>query len=400
MSHSKLYPHQKEAVEKLKTGSILCGGVGTGKSLTSVYYYFYKECKADSKRKMKNPKDLYIITTAKKRDSLDWEKECAPFGISTDRSCSVSNVALKVDSWNSIGKYKDVKNAFFIFDEQRLVGSGAWVKAFLKIAKSNNWILLSATPGDTWSDYIPVFIANGFYKNRTDFLNQHAVYSRFSKFPKIEKYIGTGKLLSLRKKIIVDMYFEKPATQVHKNIKVDYDKTTVKLVTKNRWNVFENKPIENISGLCYLLRKIVNSDPSRLEAVLELMKQHDKIIIFYNFNYELDILRTIPEYVDVGIAEWNGHNHQPIPTTKKWVYLVQYTSGAEGWNCIETNAMIFYSMNYSYKIMVQSAGRTDRLNTSFKELYYYHLVSSSPIDMAINKALKTKKDFNASDFRF
>lgn len=400
MKTIKLYPHQQKAVDQLKSGSILCGGVGSGKTITSVYYYFYKECKGTKDRTMKKPKDLYVITTAKKRDSLDWEKECAPFGISTDRSCSVANVAVKVDSWNSIGKYKDVKNAFFIFDEQRLIGSGAWVKSFLKIAKHNNWILLSATPGDTWSDYIPVFIANGFYKNRTAFLNEHAVYSRFSKFPKIEKFIGTGKLNKYRKQLIVDMPFERDAKQVHINIPVKFDKDTVKLITKNRWNVFENKPIENISGLCYLLRKVVNSDPSRLKTVVELLKKHDKIIIFYNFNYELDILRTIPQFADVTIAEWNGHNHQDIPKAKKWVYLVQYTSGAEGWNCIETNAMIFYSLNYSYKIMVQSAGRTDRLNTKFKELFYYHLVSTSPIDLAINRSLKTKKDFNARDFKF
>ena len=98
------------------------------------------------------------------------------------------------------------------------------------------------------------------------------------------------------------------------------------------------------------------------------------------------------------IAEWNGHNHEDIPKTSTWVYIVQYTAGAEGWNCIETDTIIFYSQNYSYKVITQSAGRIDRLNTPFTDLNYYHLYSMSPIDLAIKKAFDCKKDFNEKRF--
>ena len=387
---------QIEAVKKMKNGCILNGGVGSGKSLTSLGYYYLRNggkmsfLQGKGHSKMKNPKDLYIITTARKRDTKEWEEECAKYLIGTD----IYSHKLTIDSWNNIRKYKEVKDAFFIFDEQRVVGNGAWVKAFLKIAKKNKWILLSATPGDTWSDYIPVFIANGFYKNRTQFLNEHAVFSRFSKFPKIEKFIGTRKLERLRSSILVDMEFKRQTVRHYENVLVDYDHILYKRITKDRWDFYNDVPIENPGALCYLQRKVCNSDESRAEAVLNIYKKHDRIIIFYNFNYELEILKNIKYGKNVVVAEWNGQAHEPVPDSKKWVYLVQYTAGCEGWNCITTNAMIFYSQNYSYKVMEQASGRIDRLNTPYKDLYYYILKSRATIDLAVARAIKEKKNFN------
>ena len=394
-----LYDHQKEAIEKLQTGSILCGGVGSGKSITSIAYFFTKECggvlpKDKKPPKLKTPKDLYIITTAKKRDLLEWEGECSPFCLSKDRESSIANIKVTIDSWNNIAKYKDVKKAFFIFDEQRLVGSGKWVKSFLNISKYNNWILLSATPGDTWTDYIPVFIANGFYKNRTEFLNRHAVYSRFSKFPKIEKFIETKRLEYYRQELLVDMKFKRNTISHNIIINVEYDKPEFKKVMVERWNIFKNEPIMTAGQLCYVMRRVVNTHPSRLKAIIDIFNKHSRLIIFYNFDYELEILRTLGETLKVTVAEWNGHKHQTIPIDNKWIYLVQYTAGAEGWNCITTNAIVFYSLNYSYKTVIQASGRIDRINTKYRDLYYYHLMSKSAIDLAINRALKNKKDFN------
>lgn len=394
----KLYDYQEEALSKLKTGAILCGGVGSGKSLTALAYYYIKVCHGDLNKpfSMKAPKDLYIITTARKRDTNEWDQECHGFDLSRDKKGQ--RVKLVIDSWNNIKKYTEIQNAFFIFDEQRVVGSGAWVKAFLKITKCNEWILLSATPGDTWLDYVPVFIANGFYKNKTEFTMRHVVYSRFAKFPKVDRYIEEGRLLRLRKSILIEMNYHKKTVSHNETIMVSYDRLLYKQIMKDRWNIFENKPITNISELCYLIRKVVNSDPSRSEKIKELVQCHGKVIVFYNFDYELEILKNIEYGEEYKVAEWNGHKHEDLPSSDKWVYLVQYTAGAEGWNCIETNAMVFYSQNYSYKILHQSSGRIDRLNTPYKDLYYYHLRSSAPIDLAISMALRKKKKFNESSF--
>lgn len=395
----KLRDYQLDAISNMKNGCILNGGVGSGKSLTSLAYYYLenggsKEFLTGGKYKKmrKNKLDLYIITTARKRDTFEWEKELAQFLLDKE------NDKIVVDSWNNISKYKDVKNSFFILDEQRLVGSGTWVKSFLKIAKHNKWILLSATPGDTWTDFIPVFLANGFYKNKTEFLREHAVYARYCNFPKIEKYIGTKKLLRLRDSILIDMEFDRDTVQIHTDIYVDYDKELYRKVMKERWDIWKDEPIDNASGLCYALRKIVNTHESRPEQLLKLSEIHDRIIVFYNFNYELDILKSLNYPDKTVVAEWNGHKHDPVPTTKRWIYLVQYTAGAEGWNCITTDTMVFYSQNYSYKIMLQSAGRIDRMNTKYKTLNYYHLKTKSNIDLAINKALKEKKRFNETKF--
>lgn len=444
----KLYPHQEKAVGELGNGKILVGDVGTGKSLTAAGYYVAKEA----------PRDVYVITTAKKRDSLDWVKEFAHFGIGTDQDTTLGGV-LHVDSWNNISKYNEVRDAFFIFDEQRLVGAGAWTKSFLRIAKHNRWILLSATPGDTWLDYIPVFLANGFYQNRTEFKREHVVYSTWSKFPKVERYLGVGKLVRLRNEILVEMPYLRHTRRRITWKTVDHNARAVDTVTKQRWNVYEQKPLKDVSELFRVARRVANTDISRLETLRSLMVVHPRLIVFYNFDYELEMLRNLvvdetrtsaspkdaterlasngsidtgpisrpsstitmstrsnsktllssstrpttptsgsaePIFPETVIAEWNGHKHQPVPRSERWVYLVQYTAGSEGWNCTSTDAMVFWSLTYSYKQWHQAFGRIDRLNTRYSTLHYYVLCSTAWIDLAIKKALREKKDFNES----
>ena len=400
-----LYDYQIDAVKRMKNGCILNGGVGSGKSRTALAYYYLRNggdpaslC-GDNYIPMDDPpKDLYIITTARKRDTLEWDGDMAPFLLSTHTDINLYCNKVVVDSWNNITKYKEVTGAFFIFDEDRVTGSGVWVKSFLKIAKSNEWIILSATPGDTWQDYIPVFLANGFYKNKSEFIREHIVYSRFSKFPKVDRYLNTGRLIRLRNNILIDMDFHRDTIPHHEDVYVSYDISAYKDICRNRWNPWEDKPIENAAEFCYSLRKLVNTDEARQVALLQIIEKHPKAIIFYNFDYELDILKKLYYGEDFEIAEWNGHKHQEVPKGEKWVYLVQYTAGNEGWNCVRTDTIIFYSQNYSYKVMTQAAGRIDRLNTPYKDLYYYHIKSRSGIDLAISKALKNKKKFNERKF--
>jgi len=393
-----LYEHQKKAVEQLSNGSILCGGVGTGKSRTALAYFYTKVCDGKLPRKgssqlsmMLHPKPLYIITTAKKRDTKEWEMEIAHFAIDMK--------IVTIDSWNNIKKYSDIVGCFFIFDEQRLVGTGAWTKAFWKISKMNEWILLTATPGDVWLDYAPVFIANGFYKNITEFRMRHVVYHRFSKYPKVERYIDEARLEKFRKAILVTMDFSKEATQHHQWIKVGYFEDLYQRSIKDRWNIYKDEPVKNASEMCYMLRKIVNDDSRRCKAISDILKNHPKAIIFYNFDYELDKLRTLGDSIGIPYSEWNGHKHQPILSQEnKWLYFVNYTGGSEGWNCVETDTMIFYSLNYSYRVLTQACGRIDRMNTKYKDLYYYHLFSDSSIDKSIKACMNRKKKFNEIAF--
>ena len=406
-----LRDYQADAVKKMRNGCILNGGVGSGKSRTGLYYYFKEQGGSYDGRtyvSMKKPKDLYIITTAMKRDSLEWEGELAYYHISLNKDATqYKKLNVVIDSWNNIKKYADIKNAFFIFDEDRVTGSGVWVKTFLKITKSNDWIILSATPGDTWSDYIPVFLANGFYRTKTEFQREHIVFSRYTKWPQVDRYINTKKLVRLRDRILVDMEFDRPTKPHHIDIYANYNKNMYKNVMKTRWDPFKNEPIQQASNLCYILRRLVNTDESRLVALMDILEKTPKAIIFYNFDYERDMLlnlfidddgNSLNELIGYEVAEWNGHAHQPIPKSKRWIYLVQYTAGCEGWNCIETDTIIFFSQNYSYKVMAQAAGRIDRMNTKFIDLYYYHLKSRSAIDLAISRALAQKKKFNEGKF--
>lgn len=402
----ELYSHQIEALDKMKNGCILCGGVGSGKSRTGLAYYYTKIAKGslrvNDEGEFKPPQeavDLYVITTARKRDTKEWEDELAPFLLSVNQDSSINGIKVVIDSWNNIKKYADVKDAFFLFDEDRVCGKGAWAKTFVKIAKMNRWVLLSASPGDQWLDYVPVFLANGFYKNRTEFNRMHVVLNPYiSKYPVIQKYVNTKRLEAERNAILVPMDFERLTVPHDEVVATSYDRLKYKTIMKDRWDPFEKVPIENVSKLCYLLRKVANTDQSRIDELKVLIGSHDRCIIFYNFDYELEILRKVADEVTIQYAEWNGHQHDKIPTSKRWLYLCQYTSAAEGWNCTTTDTMIFYSLNYSYKTMLQSAGRINRLNTPYRDLYFYYLRSNSPIDLAIQRALKQKKKFNERSF--
>ena len=453
-------------------------------------------------------KDLYVITTARKRDDLDWQKTGAQFGLGKADG-TVAGV-LTVDSWNNIQKYGRVRNAFFIFDEQKLVGKGAWVKTFLQLARANRWILLSGTPGETWLDFAPIFIANGYYRNRTDFVRQHVVYKQYVNFPSIDRYVDTGTLVGHRKRVLVRMPYARRTTRHVKTIPVRFDSDSFTRVKEERWNIYENQPIKDVGELFRVMRKLSNSDKSRLVKLLELWEKHPKLIVFYNFDYELEMLRAcfeslhgsnnlstlkmnvfekftnddstaLSEYeklathelsmaleqswrmlrgsscgpsgakgkcigmkdssttlrtnsekvigsktkvgpsgsgdsTSIGIntdgsklttgsadcpaedsfeiAEWNGHKHESVPTGDRWIYLVQYTAGAEAWNCTTTDATVFYSLTYSYKVFEQCQGRIDRLNTPFKDLYYYILRSNTFIDNSIWRSIMKKEDFS------
>ena len=402
MSGINLYDFQLEAVKKMHNGCILCGDVGSGKSRTSLAYYCMQQNRSGNtivyEKIRQSVEDLYIITTARKRDTFEWDSELANFRMSTNPENDAFNHSVVIDSWNNIHKYKDIKGAFFIFDEQRVVGRGEWVKSFLKIAKANHWILLSATPGDKWEDYIPVFVANGFYKNRTQFYDEHVIWDPRVSFPKIRGYFNTNRLIRLRDRVLVQMDDQRTTIPHHEDVFVTYDISAYRELTRTRWNPWLEKPIETASELCYAWRKIVNSDESRQIAVLEILEDHPKSIIFYNFDYELEILRGIGYEEGTEIAEWNGHKHDALPTCNKWVYLVQYTAGCEGWNCVTTDTIIFFSQNYSYKVQHQAEGRINRLNTPYQDLYYYHLRSRSGIDLAIHRALMDKKTFNEGAF--
>lgn len=402
----ELDSQQISTIERLKNGSVLWADVGVGKSRTALAYYYIKVCCGTMEINGKGswgapaaPRDLFIITTAKKRDSKEWIKECIPFMVGEDPKLSICGIKVTVDSWNNIQKYRKVVGAFFIFDEQRVTGSGPWVKAFLDITRKNEWILLTATPGDKWIDYIPVFVANGFYRNKTEFMRRHCIFAPYLNYPKVTGYMNKHELMLHRREILVRMRIKKEAVPHHISKLVGYDREKYRIIFRDRWNFYDNEPIDETGKLCYLLRRVVNSDPSRFEALKELVLQYDRVIIFYNYLYEIEMMKQL--FADIGkteVYEWNGQKHQPLPEGDSWIYLVQYNSGAEGWNCITSNVIIFFSENYSYRIMVQAAGRIDRRNTKYKDLYYYHLKSASPIDSAIARALKEKQDFNEADF--
>lgn len=396
----ELQEHQLKALKKLRTGSILEGGVGSGKSITSIAYFYVKVCggiiSKEDFRLPTHPKNLYILTTAKKRDDEEWDEELSKFSLSRDIKSSVCGIKCTIDSWHNIKKYIEVKNSFFIFDEQKVSGYGVWSHAFLKICQFNDWILLSATPGDCWEDYLSVFIANGFFRNQREFEIRHCVYKPYLKYKDIDYYIREDILENYKQQVTVKMNSPRNIARDIQLITVPYDKEQYRYILRNRWNIFKDLPIKNAAELCQVLRRCVHNSEFRLNKIIELFNEKKRLIIFYNFDYELQSLKSLNGYP---IYEYNGHQHDSIPDTDEWIYCVQYSSGSEGWNCILTDTIIFYSLNYSYKMMKQASGRIDRLNTPYNKLNYYIFRSFSGIDLGILCALRNKRTFNENKYQ-
>lgn len=387
-------PHQRDAIRKISNGNVVVGATGSGKSLVGLVYYYTNilEGSVEPFRKPTKSVSLYIITTATKRDSLDWNSECAEFALSTNQEASVNGIKVVIDSWNNIKKYKDIRGGFFLFDEQKTTGYKRWSKIFIRIAKNNRWILITATPSDRWMDLLSVFIANGFYKNKRDFVNQHVTYNPYVKYPSITGYRNVNKLRILKKRIFVIIDYQSPSIIENKVISVDYDVDALTQIEKTEWNPFTDSPIINLSEFASVLRRSLNSHPSRINEAIRIRNTVKKLIVFYNFNFELEILKH--GYSGIKIGELNGHRHDALPVGSDWVYLVQYNSGNEAWECFTTNHMLFYSLNYSFRIMTQAKGRINRLTSGFNYMYYYYLVSNHWLDKGIQKALNKKRDFN------
>ena len=199
-----------------------------------------------------------------------------------------------------------------------------------------------------------------------------------------------------RRQILVPMVYKKVTERKRQLIYSEYNTDNYHKIMKERWNIFEDKPIENASELLQIIRKTVATDPDRKLNAKIMMDAHDRLIIFYNYNYERDVLIEIAEELGKEYFEWNGHAHEDIPDQEQWLYFVQYTAGAEGWNCISTNVIMFYSVNYSFRYMEQAEGRIDRINTPYNVLEYYYLTSHSQIEKDILSTVNRKKNFNAS----
>lgn len=372
----KLRPAQRDAVDRMHDGCVLLGRTGSGKTMTALGYWL----------KVHAQQDLYVVTTPAKRDAMEWEGDSAKLGQYLPPE--------RVVSWNKIKDFEYLESAFVVFDEQRVSGSGKWVKSFLKIAKRNDWILLSATPGDVWIDWLPLFIANGFYRTRTQFTDRHVIWDPHTRYPRIKRYIEEDRLERCQEAICVYLASPNPISRMVHDELVSYDSRKYAEVTRKRWNPFEVRPMMDAGELCRVQRRIVLENVCREEALERLLKGHPRALVFYSYNYELEAIKAVCERLGRSYGQRNGHRHDPVPVSKEpWVYIVQYQS-ADAWNCISTNIAILYSLPYSWRQQEQAMGRIDRMNTPFDELHYYRLMTDSTIDNAILACLDRKETFN------
>ena len=374
----KLLKYQEEAIQKLHSGSVLYGATGSGKSLTGLAYYM--RCWSHL--------DLYIITTSKKRNAGEWEEEIAKLGCPPPKA---------IDSWNRLKNYRMVSDAFFLFDEHKVGGHGKWAQSMITIAKKNKWILLTATPGDVWDDYASIFIANEFVKNKTTWNEDFCIFDRISKYPKIIGYQREDVLKNMRDAVLVPMEYQSEKVPIPYVIpyKVDHEEEAYVLARRKSLRHPEMRAFRNTSAMFAYMRMNLPDKESKIQALADVLKKEPKAIIFYNFTPEKYEIENAARQVNIPFFQYNGQIKDNVPDGDTWVYAVQYTAGAEAWNCITCRTVIFYSMNYSYKVMTQAKGRIDRCNSPFDELHYYYFISPDfEIDQEILNALTRKEKFN------
>lgn len=139
----------------------------------------------------------------------------------------------------------------------------------------------------------------------------------------------------------------------------------------------------------------------RYSMIKELLEStNDRMVIFYNFNAELEQLKVICEELDKPISQVNGSvkdldNFENIDNT---VLLVQYQAGAMGLNLQKANKIIYFSLTESSDLFEQSKKRIHRIGTT-QPCFYYILMCENSVEEDIYKSLLLKQDYNDALFK-
>lgn len=145
-------------------------------------------------------------------------------------------------------------------------------------------------------------------------------------------------------------------------------------------------------------RQLCNSKDKQ-QAFIDLINSiNDRVVVFYNFDSELDTLKTLVK--DRPIAEVNGHTNteQIYHDNDNCVLFVQYQAGARGLNLQDGNKIIYYSLTLSSDLFEQSKKRIHRIGTKYP-CFYWILQTKDSVEESIYKSLNRQEDYNEELFK-
>lgn len=395
-----LYEYQKKVIDKADSSWLFALGTGTGKTILSIHHYL----------KHYNGESLLIIAPAQKVLEGGWDRE-------VQRVANFYNIQIQYDvmSYGVLAKKWNLyKGWFVIFDECHYVKNPTSQrgKAALNLTRiSTNFSLLSATPSSNgWADTINYMLMFNFYRNKTQFIKEHAIHET--------KFFGQKQI-----KVIADwkdqdklkMLYQSISTKLSKDDCLDlpplifedvYFKVSkeYEIIRKKRVLETENGPIayDTVMKLQHGLRFYANQKDKLSYTEMLAESTNENIVIFYYYQQEKDDLVKVLAK-NKKIYEVSGKvNH--LPSRDQWdelkntVTLVQYQAGAAGIELQYCNLVIFYTPTFSFQDYDQALGRAYR-NGQTKKVTVYRYITKKSVEEHVYRSLAEKKDFTESLFK-
>ena len=401
LKNSVLYDFQKELLNKIEPNYILAADTGTGKTMMAIHHYL-RYGKGES---------LLIVCPPQKKKEGGWDREiefvCNHYGI---------EIEYETLSFGMIAKrWKDYKGWFIVLDECHYAKNPTSQrgKATINLTKvSTHFLLLSATPSSNgWGDTIAYMIMFGYYKNKTQFLKEHAIYE--------DKYFGPKPI-----KVVSDFKDAEKLKEIYQSFSIKLAKEEcldlpgivfedVSFKSTKEYKIIEKDRIltvgdddflyDSVPKLQHGLRFYANQEDKLKYSEMLAEGTSENIIIFYYYQEEKNELKKIMKKLKKKVFEVSGQATE-LPDKSKWsglhnsVTLVQYMAGSAGIELQYANLVVFYTPTYSFQDYEQALGRAYR-NGQTKKVTVYRYITKNTVEEAIYGALKHKRDFTEALFR-
>lgn len=308
-----------------------------------------------------------------------------------------------------------LKDFTLMLDESSLIQNenSKRSKFILKKLQPKNVILLSGTPtGGKYERLWSQLHLLGWNIKKKTFYNQYVDYHYEDNegFPLmiIDGYKNEERLKRKMRQhgchfLKTDEVFDLPE-QIHQTIGVqttkDYrifrkDCIVNTLVGDDYSEYIELIGDTTLTKMLYERQLCGQYNPAKLEAFRDLVEStNDRLIVFYNFNDELEKLSRIAWENHRPVAVVNGKQKDLLPyeNAPDSITFIQYQAGAMGLNLQKANKIVYFTPPLSSELFEQSKKRIHRIGQE-KTCFYYYLTCKGSIEEKIYRTLAMRRDY-------
>lgn len=305
-----------------------------------------------------------------------------------------------------------LKNFTLILDESQYIKNETSERAkFILNLNSDNVILLSGTPtGGKYEELWTQLRLLGWNISKKAFYNHYTITEMIDvggfTIPVVVGYKNVDRLKEKLKShgavfMKSDEVFDLP-DQIEQLVLVENIREYTRFKKDRVITINEETLVGDtaLTKLLYLrqLSSIYNSN--KHEAFKDLISStEDRVVVFYNFKKEFEILKGICEVLEKPVSYINGDGTdlKNYEVKNNTVTLVQYQAGATGINLQRANKVIYHSLPLSSELWMQSKKRIHRIGQS-RTCFYYYLITKNSIEEKILDVLKERQDFTLDLF--